>query len=159
MALRQRWETRSVRNNKKVRRDEKVGREGRLRQELQLHTAKQKSLNKLYSAPSPACYVISLRRLMADREIPVSSIILAGHASTKRARLSRILTKNFLSLTLFPEGENLNFPLKALLIAIDKFSEGLETVVRKMFARMIKKTFQFFEYFISNISPIFVSSF
>lgn len=97
MALRQRWETRSVRNNKKVRRDEKVGREGRLRQELQLHTAKQKSLNKLYSAPSPACYVISLRRLMADREIPVSSIILAGHASAKCSRLSRVFSQRISS--------------------------------------------------------------
>lgn len=75
------------------RREGKVGREGRLRQELQLHTAKQKSLNRLYSALSPARYVISLRRLMADREIPVSSIILAGHASTKRARLSRVFSQ------------------------------------------------------------------
>lgn len=96
-------------------RHEKVrleGREGRLRQELQLHTTKKKSLNRLYSAPSPACYVISLQRLMADREIPVFSIISAGHASMKRAHLSRVfLAKNFPSRCRrrsFLAGENSN---------------------------------------------------
>lgn len=98
------------------RREGEVGKVGRLRQELQLHTARQKSLNKLYSAPSPARYVISLRRLMADREIPVSSIILAGHASTKRARLSRAFSQRISSpSTLFQEGENLNFPVELSL--------------------------------------------
>lgn len=69
------------------RREGKVGREGSLRQELQLHTAEQKSLSKLYSAPSPARYVISLRRFMVDREIPVSLIILAGHASPNETHI------------------------------------------------------------------------
>jgi len=71
----------------------KIGRKGRLRQELQLHTTKQKSLNKLYSTPPSVRYVISLRRLMVDREIPVFSIISAGHASTKRVHLSRVFSQ------------------------------------------------------------------
>lgn len=130
VALRQRWETRSVRNNKKVRRDEKV-REGRLRQELQLHTAEAEILEQaIFSSFSSAlCYIFT-----TSHGRPGNSSFLDNFG---RSRLSetrtfkpRTLTKNFLPLTLFPE-EFSRTPCWTLLIAIDNFIEGIETCFQK----------------------------
>ena len=82
-------------------REGKIGREGRLRQELQLHTAEQKSLNKLYSAPSPALRYI----FTTSHGRPGNSSFLDNFGWSRLNETCtfkpHILTKNFLSSMLF----------------------------------------------------------